>query len=215
MQRTSLKRVAGVVLAAGMARRIGPTKQLLPFRDTTILGQVIRNARASLLSPIVVVLGHKASTIQKFIDFEGVTVIQNHDFREGQSTSLRAGLSGVDESVDGVMFLLGDQPLVDDRTINLLIQTFRESQKCIIMPVFQGVRGNPVIIGRVLFDDLMANLGGDVGARVLFKRYPELVHTVEVLDRSISIDVDTMKDYLDLLAMDKLHHIISQKNDST
>jgi len=196
------KRVAGIVLAAGMASRIGSTKQLLPFRDTTILGQVLKNARASLLSPIIVVLGYKASTIRKCIDFDGIIVVENHDFRKGQSTSLKAGLSCVLEKTDGVMFLLGDQPLVDARTINLLIKVFRKSEKPMIVPLFHGEQGNPVIIGKVLFDELMASVRGDAGARVLFARYPELIYTVEVDSGCISIDVDTLKDYENLLAMD-------------
>ena len=205
-EHTKIKaRTSGIVLAAGQASRIGRTKQLLTFRHTTLLGQVIENARNSHLDEIIVVLGHDAQSIQGQIDFEGVNVVVNKDYPRGQSTSLKAGLNHISAWSAAAMFLLGDQPLVDDQVIDTLITGYEESHKPIVIPMFDGRRGNPVIIGRELFGELAATVQGDTGARVLFKRHAGEIHLVELDRRCIHVDVDTMEDYQSLLVIDQDH----------
>ena len=198
-------RTSGIVLAAGQASRIGRTKQLLTFRHTTLLGQVIENTRNSRLDEIIVVLGHDAPRILNIIDLEGITVVVNEDYPKGQSTSLKAGLNYISAWSDAAMFLLGDQPLVDNQVIDTLITGFGESHKPIVIPMFDGRRGNPVIIGRELFGELGATVQGDTGARVLFNRHTDEIHFVELDRRCIHVDVDTMEDYQSLLVIDQDH----------
>lgn len=202
-RRTSNARISGIILAAGQSIRMGGTKQLLKFRGSTILGHVIENARKSLLDEIIVVLGHDASEIQCMVDFEDVTVVLNKNYQRGQGSSLKAGLEYVSNRSHGAMFLLGDQPLVDESVIDTLIRAYDESLKPIVMPVFAGRRGNPVVIGRELFGELTAGVHGDSGARVLFNRHALEIHRVELNRRCIHVDVDTMEDYLNLLAIDQ------------
>ncbi len=195
--------VAGIVLAAGEATRMGRTKQLLPFRWTTILGQVLENAWRSLLGEIILVLGHEAERIQRVVDLRGITCVRNAAYSRGQSTSLKAGLDRVSDRVCGAMFLLGDQPLVEEDTIDALIRAFEETEKSMVMPVSRGRRGNPVIIGRAWFKELMAMADEDMGARILFSRHADEIHAVALESRCIHVDVDTMEDYRTLLSMDR------------
>jgi len=192
-------RVSGVVLAAGQSSRIGGTKQLLEFRGSTLLGQVIANARRSLLDEIIVVLGHDALEIRNKLDLEGVKVILNENYRQGQGSSLKAGMAHVSSGSHAAMFLLGDQPLVDEGVIDTVIRAYEKSSSPIVVPVFAGKRGNPVIIGRELFGELAATAKGDAGARVLFNRHAGVIHRVEIDSRSIHMDVDTAEDYKNLL----------------
>jgi len=198
-------RISGVILAAGQARRIGVTKQLLPFRQSTLLGQAIENARNSKLDEIIVVLGHDAASIQNHINFEGINVVVNNDYQLGQSTSLLAGLHHLSVWADAVMYLLGDQPLVDEQVIDTIITAYEDTRSPLIVPMFEGKRGNPVIIDRDLFSELSSTVQGDAGARVLFKQHAGKIHFVELDRRCIHVDVDTMQDYLDLLAIDHVH----------
>lgn len=195
--------ISGIVLAAGQASRIGTTKQLLTFRHTTLLGQVIENAANSKLDEIIVVLGHDAHNIQKRLDLSSVRVVINNDYTQGQSTSIRSGLSQVPPYCDAVMFLLGDQPLVDSQVLDTLIMAYEDSHSPIVIPMYEGRRGNPVIIGRSLFSELALTARGDAGARVLFNRHAGNIHFVEMERRCIHVDVDTMEDYRILLAIDK------------
>lgn len=192
-------RISGVVLAAGESSRIGGTKQLLAFRGSTILGRVIENARESLLDEIIVVLGHDATEIRTRVDFAGVQVVLNDDYKQGQSSSLKMGLNNVSGGSRAAMFLLGDQPLVDERVINKMIRAYEESLSPIVIPVFAGRRGNPVVIGRELFGDLAIAAKDDAGARVLFNQNAGLIHYVEMDSSFIHADVDTPEDYNNLI----------------
>ena len=191
-------RVAGVILAAGSSSRIGEVKQLLGFRQTTLLGEVIKNASRSLLDEVILVLGHGADEIRKALRFEGVRVVINEAHAQGQSTSLRAGLSDVSEDTDAVMFILGDQPLVGSEVMNALIDGYCRTRAPIVLPTHRGRRGNPVVIDRTLFARV-ESITGDVGARVLFQEYAEEIVEIDVEDDSIHFDLDTWEDYQKLL----------------
>jgi len=193
------KKIAGVILAAGIGSRMGKTKQLLAFGKTTLLGQVIQNARESYLNEIIVVLGHDAEKIIKATDLNGTKIIKNPDYLKGQSTSLIKGVNNVSSFCDAVMFLLADQPLVSPGIINKLINSHEKSRPLITIPYFKGRRGNPVIIARHLFDRL-ESITADKGARVLFDEFKESVLKVSVQEQSILADVDTMDDYKQLIS---------------
>ncbi|UTF50503.1 nucleotidyltransferase family protein [Desulfomicrobium sp. ZS1] len=189
--------VRGVILAAGLGRRMGTVKQLLPFRGRPLLQHVIDAARASRLENLLLILGHAHDQVLPQLDTHGLEVIVNRDFAAGQSTSVRAGLEHRADA-DGIMYLLGDQPLLNADTINTLIDCFLRERPWAAVPVHHGQPGNPVIIGRPLMADLAA-LCGDIGARRLL-RQSQFVRRVEVDDSAILRDVDTMEDYLALLA---------------
>ncbi len=197
MSRKSDCSIAGVILAAGSSSRIGEIKQLLAFRQTTLLGQVIRNSTGSLLDEVILVLGHRADEIQKAVKLDRVRVVMNEAHAQGQSTSLRAGLSAVSEETDAVMFILGDQPLVGPTVMNALIDGYCRTRAPIVLPTHQGRRGNPVVIDRMLFPRV-ESLTGDVGARVLFHEYAEEILEIELEDDSIHFDLDTWEDYREL-----------------
>jgi molybdenum cofactor cytidylyltransferase len=189
--------VRGVILAAGLGRRMGAVKQLLPLHGRPLLQHVIDAARGSNLAHLTLVLGHAHDRILEAIDARGLEIVVNPDFAAGQSTSVLTGLNH-GPAADGVMFLLGDQPLAGQALIDTLIETFVSERPPAVVPVHQGRPGNPVILGRDLMREASA-LHGDTGARVLLRN--RAVRHVEVDDPALLQDVDTMDDYLALLAM--------------
>jgi molybdenum cofactor cytidylyltransferase len=184
---------------------MGEVKSLLPFGKSLLLDLVISNARKSMLSHTIVVLGYQADRIREKIDFSEVTVVFNPDYRMGQSSSLKAGLQAVDPDTDGVMFLLGDQPLVDPNTINTLIGEWRKQPAAIIIPVCDGKRGNPVVAHRDIFP-MIRKMSGDTGLRQLFQELKESIREVEVSDPGIHMDVDTIEDHRKLLLYAQKSH---------
>ena len=190
-------KITGIILAAGGSTRIGHVKQLLAFGETTLLGQVIENVLGSSLDDVVVVLGHEAQEIQEAVRLDQVTVVMNEAHAQGQSTSLRVGLSAAASDTDAVMFILGDQPLVGAEVMNALIAGYACTRAPIVLPTYQGRRGNPVVIDRLLFPQI-ESLTGDVGARVLFSEYADAIVEVEIEDDSIHLDLDTWEDYREL-----------------
>lgn len=173
---------------------MGTPKQLLPYKQTTILGEVLDNARQSTLDPLIVVLGFMADAIKRQIDFGSAAVVINAAYESGQSASLKAGLALVPGDCGGALFLLGDQPLISAELINTLIEGFRRSEKDILIPTCGGIRGTPVLIGRPLFPQIK-ELTGDTGARALFEKFADRIMEIEVDQESVRIDIDTPRDY--------------------
>jgi len=193
------KKIAGILLAAGTASRLGRTKQLLPFRGSTLLGRAMENAAASNLDELIVVLGHDADKIMQSLDFSGMKTIINQAYSKGQGTSLAKGLEAVSPSCAGALFLLADQPLVTPDIINCLIKAFQDSAAPLVIPFYRGNRGNPVLVARSLFPRLLS-LSGDTGARALFDEYKASIFKVAFDTDAVLVDVDTVQDYETLLS---------------
>jgi len=196
-----IKKIAGVILAAGSASRMGETKQLLAFKGRPILEHVIKNAIQSNLYEIIVVLGHDTDKIQQVVDLSGTKTVTNSEYLKGQSTSLIKGVKTISPICDAAMFLLADQPLIKSNIINNIIKAFESSQKSIIIPYYKKTRGNPVIFERALFPDLSL-LSGDTGPRVLFKKFKNSILKTPIQDKAILIDIDTNDDYQTLVKTD-------------
>jgi molybdenum cofactor cytidylyltransferase len=196
-----LSNIVGIILAAGEGSRMGAVKQLLPFKGKTILQGVIDNALTSSLQKVVVILGHRADLIEPIITEKAIQVVISSNYQQGQSSSLKAGLRALPEGTEAVMFILGDQPLVAPETINVLLNSYQKSGAPIVLPVFKGVRGNPVIFSRETFPRL-ESLYGDCGGRSLFQEYAGKILQVPVDDPYIRFDLDTEEDYRHLLELE-------------
>lgn len=185
--------VGAVILAAGIARRAGVTKQLLDLNGKPLLQYVIDNVLASSADVVLVVLGHDAKAIEAAIETGEVEIVLNSDYATGQAGSLIAGLQALPARCDAAVVLLGDQPGVDAAAIDRVIAHWTENQAPIVVSVWQGQRGNPVLISRSLFAEI-ATLTGDTGARAIFARHADEIEAVE-FDRPMPLDVDTLADY--------------------
>jgi molybdenum cofactor cytidylyltransferase len=177
--------IRGVILGAGKATRMGKDKLNLRLGDKAIIDMVIENAKASKLDELLLVYG-------KYEINTDIKKIYNADFEQGMSTSVKKGL----ESFEGeaVMVLLGDMPYVTEDMINKLYDEFISSEKNIAAPVFNGKRGNPVIIGKKYFNQLLENTG-DKGARDIIKSNPEDIQWIEIQSHGIFIDIDDENSY--------------------
>jgi len=184
-------RMGGVVLAAGDASRMGANKLLLPLRGRPILEHVLEAARAHT-HELVVVLGADGSAIAGGIDLAGARLASNLAWREGQSTSLRAGLEALSPGCGAALFFLGDQPNVPGALVDRLIELHARTLSPIVAPRHAGRRANPVLFDRGTWDDLR-RVTGDEGGRGLFDRYP--VAWVDWDDPEAFADVDTLEDY--------------------
>lgn len=192
------KEIAGIILAAGMGNRMRQTKQLLTYRGKPLLQHIVDAATGSLLSKVILVLGHEADRIMKKIELNDVESIQNPDYQSGQSSSLKVGLSAISDTCDAVLFLLGDQPLINSDIIDRMIQQYNETGSTLIIPRCEGKRGNPVLIDRSLFRELK-QLSGDTGGRELFKQHKDAIDYLDIQTDAILTDIDTPEDYQRLL----------------
>ncbi|HSP35396.1 MAG TPA: nucleotidyltransferase family protein [Thermoanaerobaculia bacterium] len=181
--------ISAIVLAAGESTRFGACKQLALAAGKPVLQRTLDALRASDVDDVVVVLGAHASEILERIEFRNERIVVNPDYANGMSTSIREGIRAVD--CEAAFVVLGDQPFVSARTYGLLIDEYRRSRAPIVVPAFEGRRGNPVLIDRSLFGEA-ALLRGDTGFRAIFANHA--LTTVAVDDRGILRDVDTAAD---------------------
>jgi len=195
---------AGIILAAGESTRFGRPKQLLRLNDRCLIEWVLTAALESKLSRIVLVLGHAhqkiLQTLGKRLQPSKVSVEINLQFKKGQSRSLRVGLTKVKDDFPAVMFLLGDQPMLNAATINILLEKFWTDDKDICLPIYQGKRKTPAIFSRRFYTRLM-DIKGDTGARQLIDDNPDRVLAVEMDNPICFFDIDTEQDFENLKKM--------------
>lgn len=186
--------ITGLVLAAGRSERMGTPKQLLPFGSVTMIEQVVRTlTRSRLGKDVVVVLGHRAMDIVKRISGLPVRLAYNPDPEGDMVSSIRCGLAYV-ETDQAVLIALGDQPLVTTEIVNRLIAEYEQRPEGMVLPVYEGKRGHPMILSPAYREEILFESMPD-GLKTLRNRHAGSVRTVPVDTDGVLIDLDYRSDY--------------------
>ena len=173
---------------------MGQPKQLLTLGGNTLVEHAIDNLLASRVDEVILVVGNQAEAVTKMVGTRPIKVVLNPDYRLGMSTSLKSGLASIDKDARAVMVVLADQPFIDAALTNRLLDRFSRRNKGIVVPVFNGKRGHPIIFAIKYRDELLL-LQGDAGAKALLERHPEDVLEVAVASGHIHVDIDDMASY--------------------
>jgi molybdenum cofactor cytidylyltransferase len=184
---------AAVVLAAGLSRRMGQAKLLLPIRGRPVVRLTVECVLASGIDTVVVVSGREHEVLAEALSGLPVRFAVNPTPEAGQSSSIRVGIAALPERTDAALIVLGDQPFLSREIIPALLAAFTRTGKPIVVPRYRDGRGNPVLFGRAMFPEL-AQIVGDQGARALIERDPSRVAGVE-FDSPMPQDIDTPDDY--------------------
>ena len=187
-----MRRIGAVVLAAGGSSRLGEAKQLLTFRGETLIRRAVRAAAGAGCDPIVVVIGKVGEEIRQELDGTGAKVVENAEWQRGLGTSIRRGLTEIAASVDAIVLLTCDQPLVDRGVIAQLIATQEKTGKPIVASSYAKTRGVPALFERACFEALLA-LPDDSGAKKLIEEQADNVASIAFEDGAI--DIDTAEDF--------------------
>jgi molybdenum cofactor cytidylyltransferase len=187
--------VTGLVLGAGGSKRLGRPKQLLSYREGTLLGHVVAVARASRFDQLIVTLGGSAGEIRAQVDLSDVDVVVNDAYGEGCSSSIATALERVDPRCEVLVLLLGDQPGVTSHTVGALLDGRGDAPLAICR--YDDGRGHPIAFARSAFAAL-ADLHGDKGVWRLLDQRAEDVREVAVAG-DVPLDVDTEEDYAAVL----------------
>jgi molybdenum cofactor cytidylyltransferase len=194
-------KIGAIVLAAGQSSRFraagGPdlTKLVAKLDGKPIVRRVVEAALATKARPVVVVTGYARDVVESVVADLEVSFAFNPDFASGLASSLSVGLLATPRDVAGVLVLLGDMPLIEPRLADALIEAFLAREGALAaVPLTEGRRGNPVLLGRGLFEAALG-LKGDEGARKLIGALNdgELIE-VEASDMGATFDVDTPED---------------------
>ena len=197
MYNSSANKVAILILAAGEASRMGSIKQLLPWHNTTLLGNAIKNAKQTRLD-VYIILGANAQEIQKEIK-EDVFIIINNNWKIGLGSSIASGveLIGMNaKDYDGVLVMLADQPFIDSSYLTKLIELFSKTDKGIIATNYGNKLGVPAIFSKAYFKELQ-RLNNDFGAKDILKTY--IADSISIAPNGKEKDIDTVEDYTKFL----------------
>jgi molybdenum cofactor cytidylyltransferase len=200
--------IAAIVLAAGSSSRMGGGrhKLLLPLGEQPVIRHVLDTIQQSQARPIIVVIGHQADNVRAALTYSSVdsdiSLIENPAYLQGMSTSIHVGLRALmrdEQTIRGALIMLGDQPLMTARVIDMLIEAHAATGKRIIAPLYAGQRGNPVLFDADLFPELLT-VSGDEGGRSILQHHREEIAPIEVGDATTSFDVDTWEAYQQVVA---------------
>lgn len=190
--------IAAIILAAGRGTRFGREPKMLAEFDGKPL--VVRIAEAALeteASPIIVVIGHEAEAVSAALAGLPVTIVENPDYRNGLSTSLKAGFAALPQEAEAAAILLGDMPQIGTALLDWIIKAWRSSHcPAALVPTFEGVRGNPAVLSKELAPAI-ADLTGDTGAGKLLRSLQDVVE-IDLGDPAVTRDADTPQQLADL-----------------
>jgi molybdenum cofactor cytidylyltransferase len=191
-----------VVLAAGESKRMGSPKMLLPFKGKTVIETVVEKISDSQIENIHVVLGAGKDEIIKLIEKLPVKYCFNENYQQGMHSSVICGIKSIPDDFKAMMVFLGDQPMITADTINQVLSAYKKTGKGLVMPVFKGKRGHPLLIDRKYTYDI-ENLISEGGLRNLATKFPEEVYEVNVNASEILRDIDTKEDYLNEIKLNE------------
>ena len=181
-------KIAGLILAAGGSNRMGDrNKLMMPFQGKPMLNHVVNASLNSNLTQTFVVVGHQSSEIKNLVQSDDIQCIENEQWETGMASSIVAGISQL-KQFDGFLILLGDMPLVTPELINEII--VHGSADKIVIPIKDGLYGNPVFFGSKFRDELLT-LYGDSGAKKVIQDNLSSMIKIEIQSNTIFKDYDT------------------------
>jgi molybdenum cofactor cytidylyltransferase len=192
--------ISAIVIAAGESKRMGRTKQLLPWQGKALLQHVLDSLLNSEVNEVILVLGCEAEKILETVNTRKVKVVINPDYAQGMITSIRNGLAAIGKGAEAFFIVLGDQPGISPQIYNRLIREFHRvypSQR-ILLPTYQGKKGHPALFS-IDFREEGSAIKGDVGFRQIISDHPQDVLQIELGTDAVLNDVDTPEDYQNLL----------------
>ena len=191
--------ISAIILAAGESRRMGVQNKLLLQIDSEVLiRKFVKSVSNSLVDAVLVVVGFEAEKIKAVLHDQAVKFVENPRYEEGMTTSIQSGVKASSNESTGLMICLADMPFAETSDLNLLIQAFNDyrstESSLIIVPVFQGKRGNPVLFSEVFRDKILTHKGE--GCREIVRQFPHYVKEISMENDNLLRDIDTPEDYM-------------------
>lgn len=192
----AIQNIGIIILAAGASTRMGQPKQLLRVGSESLIQRVLRTVMASTFRPVVVVLGANREKIEPELEVFPVHKVFNEIWSSGMGSSISSGLSYLlqeEPSLDAVIILVGDQPLLNTQVLLDLHQLAQVQQTPLVVSHYANTMGVPALFTRALFPELIA-LEGATGAKVLIQKYRNQAAILEFPEGFL--DLDTPEDWM-------------------
>ena len=187
--------ISAIILAAGESKRMGEPKMLMPWGRSTVIQTVISTLQASGVTDILVVTGGAHKQIESLIG-QTVQIVFNEKYAESEMlSSLQAGLIAKKDEASAALICLGDQPQIQIRSVQRILQEYKETSASIIVPSYQMHRGHPWLVARESWNAILQMHAPD-SPRDFLKRHNREIHYVDIDSPTILQDLDTPEDYL-------------------
>src|SRR5256714_10326410 len=147
--------LATVILSGGASSGVGSRKALLSYQGRRFVDNMLEVTSHRNVGVRRVVLGAHAEPIAKSVELKADEIVINEDWEKGQLSSIQAALRSLPPRTDGILLCLIDHPLISTALVQELIELFYTSKKPIVLPVYEGRRGHPVIFSSSLYDELL------------------------------------------------------------
>ncbi|MCM3762861.1 nucleotidyltransferase family protein [Alkalihalobacillus oceani] len=189
---------------------MGSPKLLLPYKNESLISQVIQQVKHSNLDNFIIVINAKVDGLLQEVQNHGVDHIVLHEESQlGMAISIKKGLAQIPDHVDGIMFLLGDQPGMTSGEINRVLAGYKEQKHVpILQATYFGKPGHPVLFDRTIMP-LLYEIEGDIGAKNILKQYKEKMKYIEMEKEPIP-DIDTIEDYRSVMEKEGSHESINR-----
>lgn len=177
---------------------MGQPKMLLPWGQTTVLGQVIETIQRAGMRDLLIVTGAERERVELLISQYTIRSTYNPDYAGGEMlSSIKAGLRVLQKntSVKAALICLGDQPQVEEGNVRAVVQAFEARRSRLVVPSYQMRRGHPWLAARPLWEEILT-MRPDESPRDFLNRHTREIEYVEVNTPSILADLDTYADYL-------------------
>jgi molybdenum cofactor cytidylyltransferase len=190
--------MAAIILAAGLSQRMGQPKMLLPWGETTVLGQVISTFSQTGVDEIIIVSGGAREAVEaevaRLAEKFPVRCIHNPAHESGgMLESLQCGLAALGPEAESTLIGLGDQPQLSLSAARKVVAAFESSGARLIVPSYNLRRGHPWLVQRRLWAELLALKAPQTLRDFLNAHAGEILY-VET-DQTILKDLDTPEDY--------------------
>ena len=190
-----LKKIGAIVLAAGKSTRMGQNKLMLPWHDTTIIGQVCNVLISSGIDPVVVVTGEFRRELEQTLSGQPVIPVYNEEYERGEMiSSVKKGILSLPASLDGALIVLGDQPQIEGEVVTKLAECYFRTAAAIVFPSYQMKRGHPWFVRRDFWPEIL-DLKENQTLRDFLALHQSEIYYLPVNRNSVLADIDTPEDY--------------------
>jgi molybdenum cofactor cytidylyltransferase len=197
-QPTTDSPLPAIIAAAGLSRRMGESKQLLPWGERTIIEAVVDTLTTAGSAPVICVIGHEAAKMRSALRTTAACIIYNSNYEAGEMlSSYQAGLRWLIEqanSAPGTLLALSDQPHVPSEVVRQVCTAANQNPDAIVIPSYRMRRGHPIYLPRRLWAEVLT-LPLNATLRAVIRRHETRIHYVTVNQAAIIADLDTPEDY--------------------
>jgi molybdenum cofactor cytidylyltransferase len=187
--------LAAVILSGGASRRMGSPKALLPYQGRPFLEHLLDVAKHPSIGVRRVVLGPDADVISSQVSLSPQEVVINNEWERGQISSIQAAIRSLPDGTAGMLLCPVDHPLISSSLVSDLIESFEKTHAAVVVPLFEGRRGHPVIFSSRLYDELL-NAPEDKGARAVVWAHSKEICEVSTTEEGCVLNLNDPEAFL-------------------